>query len=192
MGMIIDQWFVCLILFQVIFCSWIIFSAQKKMSCSWIMDGAMHPPGCRGCERLDGNNMKQKLEKRGRLMNVKATTFELIHFQQRMIPTFLLEIIPWTDFKAGGENRICSAGVQIRVWHSFHINFGTNEYPNIFVSRIWYEWIYTFILKSIFDIKKYPNIFISTILYEQISEFICIHKIDMNEYQIIFCYGKLQ
>ena len=50
------------------------------------------------------------------------------------------------------------------------MDFDMNEYPNIFVSRKWYEWITEYICMNIFDTSEYPNIFVLKFWYEQISE----------------------
>ena len=51
-----------------------------------------------------------------------------------------------------------------------HMDFDTNEYPNIFVSRKLHERISEYIRMKFFGTNEYPNIFVSKILYERRSE----------------------
>ena len=50
------------------------------------------------------------------------------------------------------------------------MDFDTNEYPNIFVLRKWYERISEYIRMKFLDTNEYPNIFILKFWYERISE----------------------
>ena len=50
------------------------------------------------------------------------------------------------------------------------MDFDTNEYPNIFVSRKWHKQISEYIRMNIFDTNEYPNIFVLKFWYERISE----------------------
>ena len=61
------------------------------------------------------------------------------------------------------------------------MDFDTNEYPNIFVLRKWYERISEYIRMKFFDTNEYPNIFVSKFWHKRISEYICIKiLIQMN------------
>ena len=50
------------------------------------------------------------------------------------------------------------------------MDFDTNEYLNIFVSRKWHERISEYIRMNFFETNEYTNIFVSKFWYEQISE----------------------
>ena len=50
------------------------------------------------------------------------------------------------------------------------MDFDTNEYPNIFVSRKWHERMSEYICIIFFDTNEYPNIFVLELWYERISE----------------------
>ena len=50
------------------------------------------------------------------------------------------------------------------------MDFDTNEYPNIFVSRKWHERISEYIRMKFFETNEYTNIFVSKFWYERISE----------------------
>ena len=50
------------------------------------------------------------------------------------------------------------------------MDFDTNEYLNIFVSRKLYERISEYIRMNIFDMNEYLNIFVLKFRYERISE----------------------
>ena len=50
------------------------------------------------------------------------------------------------------------------------MDFDTNKYPNIFVSRKWHERISEYICMEFFDTNEFSNIFVSKFLYEQISK----------------------
>ena len=66
----------------------------------------------------------------------------------------------WIVFRERG----CMAECDIRM------DFDTNEYPNIFVSRKWHERTSEYICVKFFDTNEYPNIFVSKFWYERISE----------------------
>ena len=112
-------------------------------------------------------------------------------------------------------------GVHVCGQHLFQcdirMDFDTNEYPNIFVSRKWHEriseYIRVYYLNSIFDHRYQQNIRKQGVVSieikqkhrrnlkidsneskscnERISEYICIQKVDTNEYPNIFISKKL-
>ena len=59
---------------------------------------------------------------------------------------------------------------RLRTECHIRMDFDTNEYPNIFVSRKWHERISEYIRMNIFDTNEYPNIFLLQFWYEKWPE----------------------
>ena len=58
----------------------------------------------------------------------------------------------------------------LRTECDIRMDFDTNEYPNIFVLRKWYERISEYIRMKFVDTNEYPNILVLKFWYERISE----------------------
>ena len=82
------------------------------------------------------------------------------------IISLVVTVMPTCRLRIYGEVEHLEYGAECDI----RMDFDTNEYPNIFVSRKWHERISEYIRMKFFETNEYTNIFVSKFLYERISE----------------------